>query len=325
MQNDSTDPDVPPIHNSTLLAATGRALSAPILFYFKSPLKLFRPARVSSWSVLRALAEAKGHPRVDLRFIRVLRRREGWLFIPKLLFPPIIANGLIGFTLFAVFSKTERVLLSENHDRFTASVVSGALAGFAQSVVSTPIDNLKDEFRLRYLVHKDYSGVGDYITAHLKSLNQVKHVYRNISWIALKDSLGFALFFGSFEYTKMLAYRWFPPDSPKKSGEKIDWRHRASRSFIVALGGINAAFLYQLINYPFEKIHFLAEKEKLALTCRKRGLFNTLYGGMTTHVNWRGALLPAAIGLLLFDVSLDISSHVYEGEYGYGDDIDIDF
>jgi hypothetical protein len=54
-----------------------RAVTAPLLFYFRaSPIKLFRPPRMSSWTVLRALAEAE-RKQLDWHYMRMLIKKEG--------------------------------------------------------------------------------------------------------------------------------------------------------------------------------------------------------------------------------------------------------
>lgn len=59
-----------------LVAAITRALIAPLYFYFRTPVKLFRPPRLSSLTVIRALAVSEGRP-LDWPYVRALIRKEG--------------------------------------------------------------------------------------------------------------------------------------------------------------------------------------------------------------------------------------------------------
>ncbi|SCZ87410.1 BZ3500_MvSof-1268-A1-R1_Chr2-2g04876 [Microbotryum saponariae] len=176
--------------SSSVLAALTRALFLSLAFLFKRPIRLFRPVKISTWTGLQAIAHEHGHSKVTPAFVRSLIRKQGWSFIPRHLVPPVLVNGLIGLTLFGVYTVSRQVrqgalhqmtprfgwsshqssesylnshlppdVLSHPSTQVLIPFISGTLAGASQSIISAPLDNarlllLRRQHHLRLYGHR---------------------------------------------------------------------------------------------------------------------------------------------------------------------------
>ncbi|GAA5946348.1 hypothetical protein JCM3765_000208 [Sporobolomyces pararoseus] len=158
---------------SSTLAALSRTLIATLAFLFKRPIRLFRPVKISTWAGIQAIAQEHGLKTVNRQFVRNLIKKEGWKFIPRHVLPPMVVNAMIGLTLFTSYTTSERLLLrhfalpsASSLDPLIEFVyipfVSGSIAGAAQSILSTPLDNARLLLlrRQRYLRQTAEAGGG---------------------------------------------------------------------------------------------------------------------------------------------------------------------
>lgn len=141
--------------------ALTRALLGALAVFFRAPVRLYRPVKISALSVLDALAQREGTT-LSLRFLRTVWKRESPGFFAHLLGPPLVVNTAIGFTLFEAFSLTERALLRRHAPRRLDAptrdsagrpvpqwsplwivAASGGVAGAAQCLISAPLDNVR--------------------------------------------------------------------------------------------------------------------------------------------------------------------------------------
>jgi len=109
---------------------------------------------VSSLSLIELMAQHEGK-RLGFRYLRRLVRREEPMFLLSLVFPPLLANTLIGFALFQTYTLTEALLLLRWHDEQRAQsgasiftplgvvFVAGGAAGAAQCAISAPLSNVR--------------------------------------------------------------------------------------------------------------------------------------------------------------------------------------
>ncbi|KIS68237.1 uncharacterized protein UMAG_03819 [Mycosarcoma maydis] len=182
-----------PTRQESFGGAVIRALFGTLAFLFKRPVRLFRPVKLSSWTILEAMAKREGRS-LSLRYLRTLLRRENSNFLPHLLLPPLLFNTAIGFTLFEAYSITESRLLSKSKAKKLESgeiseeqqqerkpqwtplwivTASGAVAGAAQCFLSAPLDNV------RYIIQRNVSGPD----SHHRSATV--HPITTISWRAI--------------------------------------------------------------------------------------------------------------------------------------------
>ncbi|SNX85174.1 uncharacterized protein MEPE_03883 [Melanopsichium pennsylvanicum] len=185
-----------PTRQESFGGAVIRALFGTLAFLFKRPVRLFRPVKLSSWTILEAMAKREGRS-LSLRYLRTLLRRENSNFLPHLLLPPLLFNTAIGFTLFEAYSITESRLLTKSKlknsspqgadelgdeeaelpkPRWTPLWIvtaSGAVAGAAQCFLSAPLDNV------RYIIQRNVSGPDPHHrSAHARTIT-------TISWRAI--------------------------------------------------------------------------------------------------------------------------------------------
>lgn len=63
--------------DASFLASISRALLIALGFFFRRPIRLFRPVKISSWLGLQAIAAERKQKPYDLRFLTGLIREEG--------------------------------------------------------------------------------------------------------------------------------------------------------------------------------------------------------------------------------------------------------
>lgn len=148
----------------SLGGALARATIGSLAFFFRLPIRLFRPVKLSSWTVLESFAKSERKSLTLTYFWRLLRR-ENRTFIVHLLGPPFLYNTLIGFSLFESYSLTEARLLRKHRPDLLQQpkewqsndaavrkaiwtplwmvAIAGSAAGTAQCILSAPLDNVR--------------------------------------------------------------------------------------------------------------------------------------------------------------------------------------
>ncbi|KAG0029953.1 hypothetical protein BGZ81_003249 [Podila clonocystis] len=210
-------------------------------FWYRVPIKLFRPMRVDYLVMARAAtmgiippsnlittpatAQATTLSR-RTQFFRATSigmlshaiQTQGPGFIYRQVLPPLIMNSFIGSVLYTTYIFTLPIF----HPAFTyqksrtfppppfpAVFMAGALAGAAQSLVAAPMDSLKVKFQVQDLVHGGkHKSMSSFAITTLKELG-LKTVYRGFALTLVKDSLACGLFFGVFEWVKQQGYYYF--------------------------------------------------------------------------------------------------------------------
>lgn len=155
--------------------------------------------------------------------------RTQWSFFFREAFPPLLANSLVGFTLFTTYTVTEAALKyfpSEPVSQYYIPFISGATAGAAQSIVSSPLDNIRAVLASRSAKPDTVEWKGwrhiavealfpKWLTTTIPFkqspvrfvLNWFKSTWSLFQFTLLRDSLGFAVFFSIFELSRSLAKR----------------------------------------------------------------------------------------------------------------------
>ncbi|KAJ3343670.1 hypothetical protein HDU83_005581 [Entophlyctis luteolus] len=363
------------MQGSLLLTGLAKGM---LKWWFRVPVKLFRPAVVNPYLVLNHMAVRDGHGRVDVRYMRRLVKTHGAAAVVKNTAPLLLVNSLVGAFLFNAYSGACAGLraltlplqaeLDPDGCEFSPDWVpfaAGLIAGAAQSVFSTPIDNLQRSAHTHLYSDSNHhnnnshgqhqhpgtrnSGiVGSVFMQALRSmgiptlhdqqqqqqqqfhqqqqlLNQrqdnshhnhtpskgprrlhervhaARHViapyrplYDNFRLNCLKDSLGFALFFGLFENTrdagKALVARIqqlrqqndedVVQSNPIMKGVTLTGPQALA---VVAAGGF-AGMGFQFVNYPVDRIASESqgrggEKETVQAIVKRLGI-RGLYSGI---------------------------------------------
>ncbi|KAH8928037.1 hypothetical protein BT69DRAFT_1293652 [Atractiella rhizophila] len=288
---------------SSLLGAITRALSWSLAFYFKSPIRLFRPVKsgrkltkinkeVSSWTAVQRLAEDQGKD-VSLGTVRSLWRKEGWKFVPRHLLPPIVVNTAIGLVLFGTYTSSTTYLSTlTSLSPTTTAFLSGGLAGACQSLISIPIDNVRTH--LRSSTYKSWISlvvetfkpsapvprVSEHSEGRMKGTStralfrQYAHTGFSMGGLSVcKDTLGFALFFSIFESFRSLgsqAASYIDPDAKETRGRRKPLAIAAQASTIL-LGGTLAGSSFVLVSKPFERARGVVARRREEWAVRSSG------------------------------------------------------
>ncbi|RKP37133.1 mitochondrial carrier domain-containing protein, partial [Dimargaris cristalligena] len=277
-------------------------LLKPLYLWYRTPLKLFRPLRVDYLAIARSVPGLDGgssrlsrfqgrFQSTSLGLITHVVRQNGFDFLPRYVFPPLIANSMVGAVLFTTYAYSlprfqsallETTAPSPHHHplRPTLSVVqmglagayAGALAGVAQTLVAVPCDNLKARFQMADLLSGKYPSVMGFVRSTVQQTGLLS-LWRGLGLTMTKDVLGFALFFGLFEWGKQVGFRWFvrsessssSPSSPSLTAP-APASTLAGLPFLiqptcVLLAGALAAFVYQIVDYPLERFHHVLRSD----------------------------------------------------------------
>ncbi|KAK9900038.1 hypothetical protein P389DRAFT_165167 [Cystobasidium minutum MCA 4210] len=216
-------------------SALARSLTGTLAFYFKRPVRLFRPTRISAWTAFTEMSAAQGHTSVNAGFLRTLISKQGWSFFFREAFPPLLANSIVGFTLFTTYTVTEAALKyfpSDPINPYYIPFISGATAGAAQSLISSPLDNVRAVLAARSAKPSTVEWKGwrhvavealfpKWLTTTIpfkqSPFRFILYWFRStgslFQFTLLRDSLGFAVFFSIFELSRSLA---------KRAGKAVD-------------------------------------------------------------------------------------------------------
>ncbi|KAJ2496025.1 hypothetical protein GGH96_006103 [Coemansia sp. RSA 1972] len=201
---------------ATASAVRGLMLQ-PLYLWYRTPLKLFRPLRVDYLATARALLPQEVlSRRVSLRgstvgMIANAVKQRGWSFLPRYVLQPMLANWTVGFALFTTYTamlpsayaraSNHYSINSHEHPPWYPPFIAGAAAGFAQSIVATPLDSLRVRFEVKDMVSGRYHSWWGFADGQIADLG-LKGLYRGLKLTLVKDVAGYAGFFGLFEWIK---------------------------------------------------------------------------------------------------------------------------
>ncbi|KAL8900147.1 MAG: hypothetical protein Q9192_001232 [Flavoplaca navasiana] len=203
-------------------------------------------------------------------------RTHGWAFIPNHIIPPLLANVGVGAILYTTYLQT----LGRLHEPSAESVkrvypppspnktfAAGCAAGAIQSVVAAPLDALSVRFRPSDILGGRYKSMWQYGYVRTKEIG-MRGVLAGWSLSFAKDTLGYGLFFATFEYVKAQSYyafitRYYGSLNPwnllEDDGNRIIRPHFAIEPSFLLLAGIAASIAQQLIQHPIslvQAIHY---------------------------------------------------------------------
>ncbi|QLQ82573.1 hypothetical protein HG537_0H03360 [Torulaspora globosa] len=312
------------------LTAGGRSIVYQMTsFYLRTPVKLFRPPRFDYLHYVRIVLTGEENQRglpngsssyrtsrskyfnywenSSLGILTKALNKYGWKVIPDRILPPLIVNSATGVVLYTTY------LTSFNHfssrSTYTSSAKnpwdvwrSGFIAGAMQALVSTPIDAIyarssTSEF---LSVAKKYDNLWIYGLDKLKEIGMIG-CFGGFGLAFIKESLGFAVYFTTFEIMKGQVCTWFknmvrqyaevkyvihntklidliPSTSPSPPREqtKMEFLSKKEEKWLnrafIFVGGVTAAFLLQVVQYPFKKIQKIHQSRLEAFDIVSRSL-----------------------------------------------------
>lgn len=315
------------------LTAGGRSIVYQMTsFYLRTPLKLFRPARFDYLHYVRIILtgeEKQNAPQNEVgknKRFGLLRSRYfsywensslgiltkalnkyGWKVIPDRILPPLIVNSATGVVLYTTYLTT----LGQLSNGFsTGSSLknpwdvwrSGFVAGAMQALVSTPIDAIYTRSSTSEFlsVAKKYDNLWLYGRDKLMEIGLIG-CFGGFGIALVKESLGFAVYFTTFEMVRGQLCEWFKSAIrqyaevkyvinnikladliPSKSAPqettptKMDFLSEKEEKWLnrafIFVGGVAAAFLLQVVQYPFRKIQKIHQSRLEAFDIFNRSL-----------------------------------------------------
>lgn len=201
-------------------ASSIRALTSNLVFfYFRVPVKAFFRTRFDYLAYPRAINPALNAAATNARWswhgtsvgvIAYAVKQHGWRFIPEQILPPLLANVTVGAVLYTSYLQTLGLLyepIASGAKRVhppppvSATFQAGAAAGLAQSLFAAPLDALTIRFKTADLADKRYRTMWHYAYQKARNIG-TRGVLAGWAISGFKDSIGYGLFFASFEYVK---------------------------------------------------------------------------------------------------------------------------
>lgn len=252
--------------------------------YLRTPVKLFRPSRFDYLAYVRELADK--HDNIKLKpykfrthssvgmLISVLRK-EGWRFIPDQVLPPLIANSATGLILYATYlSALDKVGFNSYLNVWKAGLIAGA----AQSLAAAPVDAIYTRLSAAEMLNGNHQNLWVYGLKKLKEIGLVG-VFAGYGFSLIKESLGFAFYFSTFELVKTKGYNLtykmirsyrlikssfrkklaFIMNKPPLIDEKLmklaeTKLTKILKSSFILLAGASAALTLITVQYPLSKV-----------------------------------------------------------------------
>ncbi|KAK9233875.1 mitochondrial carrier domain-containing protein [Lipomyces kononenkoae] len=286
---------------SAATAGTRALLSQMIAFYVRVPVKLFRPTRVDYLLVPRAINPAvaaslpwKFRTHSSIALLTHAVKEHGWSFIPNQVLPPLVANSAVGLALYTTYLtalpffsqhrvQINNMLPSQVPDILTPqqTFLAGFIAGGAQSLAAAPIDAIFTRFSVNELLEQPESGnsrhksLWRYAMEKLKTIG-LRGVFAGYALSFTKESLGFAVFFSTFESVKQWSYSRIvrdygapipkyldaaaklPPGSNQNQHSTIREKPSGALYPATILGaGAAATITLQIVQYPLSRLQNL--------------------------------------------------------------------
>ncbi|KAL9069514.1 MAG: hypothetical protein Q9157_006122 [Trypethelium eluteriae] len=291
-------------HAATGASAAGMraVMSQTIAFYFRAPAKAFFRTRIDYMAYAKAI-----NPRVQRNggwswrtttpgLLAHAIKNHGWDFIPKQVLPPLMANLSVGAVLYTSYLQCLGAIhepASHASKRVypppppSATFTAGFLAGTLQSVVAAPLDALQVRFNTREMLEGHYKSIWQYSTDKLRDIG-VRGIFAGWTLSLAKDSLGYGVFFSTFEFVKAQGYyaflkRYYDFErNPKATLARADSTdnslngrptikpHYLLEPTFLLLAGVAASLTQQAVQYPLtelQNVHF-ERLESLDYQCK---------------------------------------------------------
>ncbi|KAJ3122694.1 hypothetical protein HK098_002530 [Nowakowskiella sp. JEL0407] len=268
--------------------ATVSLIKALAKWWFRFPIKLFRPNTFNSLFMFQSMAASDGK-KLSVRYIRDVMKKEGIGFLGPNFFPLLVANGAVAAVLFNTYGSYSDYL-SRDGFRYHHPFVAGYVAGLAQSILSTPLDNIQRAIDPSELVAQRSMGILRYTVRSIESkiptkspLEFSRFLFHALPYVALRDSLGFMMFFGVFEGLRKVggklaedailhAKKEQTSESNPYSPYLTRFQIGGYRASSVLFAGAMAGSAFQLVVYPLEQLRPLILKSETILEKSKNGM-----------------------------------------------------
>ncbi|KAF2000157.1 mitochondrial carrier protein-like protein [Amniculicola lignicola CBS 123094] len=269
-------------------AAGMRAVAARMVaFYFRAPVKAFFRGRIDYLGYARAInphftEAARWSWRMTTpALLAHAVRTEGWRFIPNQVLPPLMANTFIGAVLYTGYLQSLSSLHEPSSQQMkriyppppvVTTFTAGLIGGGIQSVLAAPFDALQVRFRTSDILEGKYKTMWHYAGHKLHSIG-LRGIFAGWTLSLVKDSLGAAVFFSTFETIKNQAYYEYitkyygsrtretlldklalPHSYDDPDSRPVIKPHYTLEPTFLLLAGISASITSQLIQHPLNEL-----------------------------------------------------------------------
>lgn len=276
-------------NNQTVTVSTAgiRALVYQMqALYLRTPVKLFRPSRFDYLAYAREVANKhdniaskpysiRTHSSVGMLVTAI--RKEGWRFIPDQLMPPLIANLATGVILYGTYLTALDQFKAQGPLSHADYWRAGFVAGFFQSLAAAPIDAIYTRSLAAEVLSGNHTNLWRYGIQKLREIGLLG-VFAGYGFSLIKESLGFAFYFSTFEMVKTKGYDmsyWvirslnsakvlikrklslfvtFEEEDPTAAALELRKTTKLLKSTFVLVAGASAAFSLLAVQYPLTKI-----------------------------------------------------------------------
>lgn len=193
--------------------------------YMRTPIKLFRPSRFDYMVYVRELANKHDninskpyrfstHSTLDM--LHNVIKKEGWKFIPDQVLPPFIANSATGIILYGsyltaldYYDKNRPILSNSKRQDYyyppSDTWRAGFFAGAMQSLAAAPVDAIFTRLSMAEVMSGKHQNLWVFGWEKLKEIGFVG-VFAGYGFLLIKESIGFAFYFSTFELVKTRGY-----------------------------------------------------------------------------------------------------------------------
>lgn len=263
--------------------------------YMRTPIKLFRPSRFDYMVYVRELANKhdgihskpyRFSTHSTLGMLHSVIKKEGWKFIPDQVLPPLIANSATGIILYGSYL-TSLDYLEKNRPDYgqrkdyyyppTDTWRAGFIAGAVQSLAAAPVDAIFTRLSMAEVMSGKHQNLWMFGWEKLKEVGFVG-VFAGYGFSFIKESLGFAFYFSTFELVKtrgysltyrvISSYRQFKRKVREKLSLSLKDQEtdaallrfeqtrltKILKSSFILLAGASAAFSLLAVQYPLSKV-----------------------------------------------------------------------
>ena len=177
----------------------------------------------------------------------------------------------------------------------SSTLAAGFAAGAVQSVVAAPLDALQARFRASDVLDGKYKSMWQYGRRKLQEIG-IRATFAGWRLSVLKDAVGYAAFFATFEYVKAQSYvefvTWYYgslslPNSyiqranPDQSKPHTIKPHYAIGPTFLMLAGLSASFTQQVIQHPIaiiQQVHYTCLSRYRWSAKRSSQILSTTHG-----------------------------------------------
>ncbi|CAE6475177.1 unnamed protein product [Rhizoctonia solani] len=273
--------------SNSIYAALARTAARGAGLYFSRPMRLFRPTKISGWTTLRHVAASEGRS-LSPAFISNLVRTQGALVIPRHFIPPLLVNTCLGTILFTTYTYAYDMAHQESFcpNSTAASAIAGAAAGAVQSIVGAPAENVRlylegdmtgkqtsvQGWRQAWkevFLDADRSEGGKDRKTLRREARATREWMREVAdmsmtrgwegwrWSCAKDTLGFALFFATFDVSRRMATHVSHMLTPTGAEDRNSWKpfsgmNRIAQSLVLVGGGVIGGIAHEFVARPFD-------------------------------------------------------------------------